>query len=175
MGNAPSQQAREEEDVVKGVVLSKTDTGEIKITEGFVEQLDEQVRSDTGHLHLRGRQQQQFERNVSQIAKAAKQKGRSEMKSEMEEEMSNLNEQLLKERNANKDLKDTSLPVIHELADSVCSKLASTTQSKPKPCSNLMNNFLECSRNNPNRTLYCTPIADSYVSCVKSHRQQQIH
>ena len=175
MGNAPSQHPREEEDMVRGVVLSKTDTGEIRITEGFVEQLEDQVRSDTGPLHIRGRQQQQFERNASQIAKAAKQKGRDEMKSEMEKEVSFLNEQLLKERNVNTELKDTSVPIIHELADTVCSKLAPTTQSKPKLCSNLLSNFIECSRNNPNRTLYCTPLADSYVACVTSHRQQLVY
>ena len=175
MGNTPSQHAREEEDSVKGVVLSKTDTGEIRITEGFVEQLEDQVQSGVGPFHLRGRQQQQFEKNASQIAKAAKQEGRNEMKSEMEEEISVLNGQLLKERNANKDLKDTSLPIIHELADSVYSKLAPTTQSKPKLCSNLMSNFIECSRINQNRTLYCTPLADSYAACVKSHRHKLIY
>ncbi|KAI6652068.1 hypothetical protein LOD99_4613 [Oopsacas minuta] len=172
MGNAPSQEDREEEDMAKGVALSKTNTGEIRITEGFVEQLEEQSRSDEGgSLYLQGRQLEK----VSAIVKAAKEKGREEMKSEIQEEISELKENLSKEIQANSDLKNTSLPIINDLSDTVCSKLAPKAELKPILCAKLMNDVLECSRNNPNRTLYCTSLVDSYVDCVKSHRQQLVH
>ena len=174
MGNAPSQGEgeAEEQDLQKGVILSKTETGEIRITEGFVEQLEEQARHDEGQWVSKGKLQQQFDKQISKTVKAAKEQGREEMKSEMEEQISTLNEQLSEEKKANSDLKNTSFSVINELSDTVHSKLAPRTDSKPMLCSQQMKEFLECSRKNPNRTLNCKDSADSYVDCVRSHRQQ---
>ena len=172
MGNAPSQGEAEEQDLQKGVLLSKTDTGDIRITEGFIEQLEEQARHDEGKWVSQGRLQQQFDKQVSKIVKAAKEKGREEMKSEMEEQLSALNGQLLDEKKVNNDVKNTTFPIINELSDSVQAKLAPRTESKSMLCKQQIREFFECSRINPNRTLNCKNLADSYVNCVKSHRQE---
>ena len=172
MGNAPSQSEPEEQDLQKGVLLSKSDTGGIRITEGFVEQLEEQARQEEGHWVSQGKVQEQLNKQVSKMVKEGKDKIREEIKSEMEEQIATLNQQLLEEKKANSDLKNTTFPIINELSDSVHAKLAPRTEAKAILCSQQIEEFFQCSKTNPSRTLYCKDSVDSYINCVRSQRDK---
>ena len=169
MGNTPSQDDPEEGDTKQGYVLNKSKTGEIRMTEGFVKQLEEQMSGeDWNHSHPA------VSKTISEVRAAAKEKGREEMKTELENEMSTLREELAEEKKTNSDLKETTFPIINEAAGLISAKLAPRIALNHTVCIDSYNRILDCYKENPNRTLYCSDQVRSFTHCVKSHRQKLV-
>lgn len=162
----------------RGFVVNKSDSGEVRITRGFVDQLKDNEQLVGGENYFA--RERELENRVHHLMAAAKREGMEEVMRNSEEKIASLSSALEKEKEANEKFKNVTYPMLDNSARAVVTKLTSDNaglvlNKKQLVCADLMEKITKCYHNNPHKTLYCSEEVRQFIDCAKTARSNLTH